>query len=185
MSDDIRTGLKLCLIVVIATFALSFTNMLTEDRIKEVDSVKSGDEIKIAVLPGADEFVQLDAPSLSDYPNVLEVFEGKSDGDLVGYVIKSSAKGYKGILEILVGIKSDGTLGGMRLVNHKETKNIGTKAEEPEFYEQFKGKTAKVPLEDGDLDLISGATFTSKAVQTATNKAIEYYQNVFIGGGGN
>ncbi len=64
------------------------------------------------------------------------------------------------------------------------------KAKEPSFYEQYVGKNPTkfaVSKDGGDgeqIDALSGATITSRAVTGAVNAALGYYQNAF-GQGGN
>ena len=93
-------------------------------------------------------------------------------------------------IQVSVGIQSDGTVTGVSFLSISETAGLGMKAKEPSFYEQYVGKNPTkfaVSKDGGDgeqIDALSGATITSRAVTGAVNAALGYYQNAF-GQGGN
>lgn len=141
---------------------------------------------------------------------VDEVITGTKDGQIVGYVITvTSTEGYGGDIQISVGICLDGKISGVEFLAISETAGLGMKAKEPEFYEQFVGKRtdafqvvkggsageeendassgATVTNEftqGAEVDALSGATITSKAVTSAVNAGLTYFNQV-IGGSGN
>ena len=112
-----------------------------------------------------------------------------SGSEEIGYVVTVTDKeGYGGNIQISVGILSDGTLNGISILSISETAGLGMNAQEPEFYEQFSGKqaaqfevTKNGAASDSEIDAISGATITSKAVTGGVNAALAYYQNVLGG----
>ena len=88
-------------------------------------------------------------------------------------------------IQITVGIKKDGTINGVSILSISETAGLGMKATEPSFYNQYVNKQADkfvVSKDGGDgeqIDALSGATITSRAVTGAVNAALGYYQNAF------
>ena len=103
-----------------------------------------------------------------------------------GYVITTTDKdGFGGNIQITVGIKKDGTINGVSILSISETAGLGMKATEPSFYNQYVNKKADkfvVSKDGGDgeqIDALSGATITSRAVTGAVNTALGYYQNAF------
>ena len=86
-----------------------------------------------------------------------------------------------------VGIQNDGTVNGIAILSINETAGLGMKASEPEFYEQYSGKqtdhfyVSKDGGEGEQIDAISGATITTRAVTGAVNASLGYYQNVLGG----
>ena len=63
------------------------------------------------------------------------------------------------------------------------------KAEDEEFYSQFEGKNVdsftvvkSAPTADNEIESISGATITSKAMANGVNACLVYFQNVLAGG---
>ena len=83
----------------------------------------------------------------------------------------ASAKGFAGPVAITAAFDDAGVISSFTIGDDKfaETEGYGKKALEPAFAEQFVGK--KLPLTISDIDAISGATITSKAVVEAANKA--------------
>ena len=108
------------------------------------------------------------------------------DGGDTGYVITATdGEGYGGDIQVTVGITSDGTVSGISFLSISETAGLGMKATESSFYEQYVGvQTEKfyVSKDGGEgepIDAISGATITSRAVTSAVNAALGYFQNAF------
>ena len=108
------------------------------------------------------------------------------DGGDTGYVITvTDGEGYGGDIQITVGITADGTVSGVSFLSISETAGLGMKATESSFYEQYVGvQTEKfyVSKDGGEgepIDAISGATITSRAVTSAVNAALGYFQNAF------
>lgn len=93
-----------------------------------------------------------------------------------GYVISSTGIGFAKAapIQIVVGIK-DNKLTGYAVVNHMETPGYGAACAEEPFASQFAGKNADI-LKAGDVDAISGATFTTNGITNAVNSAIVFYQ---------
>ena len=88
-------------------------------------------------------------------------------------VLTSSAKGYGGPVAVSVTLNDDNTIAALTVgdADFAETQGLGSKVQDEEFINQFIGK--KVPLQDGDIDIIASATISSEAVIKAVNKAAE------------
>ena len=108
-----------------------------------------------------------------------------------GYKITvTSKKGFAGNITLAVIIGKDAKLQGFEIVSSNETEGYGAKANEPGYAEQFVGLNADkiTSVSDGankdnnEIDAIAGATFTTKAVNSAVNEAIKYYQENYGGG---
>lgn len=116
------------------------------------------------------------------------VIARNADGKKIGSVITAVSKeGYGGEIEVSVGILDDGTVTGIEILSINETAGLGMRATEPEFKDQFKDiKPGKFVLTkenpSGNIDALSGATITSKAVVAAVNTALDYHHDI-IGGG--
>ncbi|NLD04245.1 MAG: FMN-binding protein, partial [Clostridiales bacterium] len=90
-----------------------------------------------------------------------------------GTTYTASAQGFAGPVAVFVTVKDDSIITGLQIGDEQfnETENYGAGAKESGFTKQFVGKT--LPLTIEDIDAISGATITTKAVIEALNKAIE------------
>ncbi len=130
-------------------------------------------------------------PDLSRVKDVLFSFEGEENkayialnenGKPMGVAVPSSAIGYGGAVNILVGIGTDGKIAGLELLSHQETPGLGSKAGSEEFREQFKGRylknesdILKVDKDGGEIKAITAATITSRAVTRAATKALKIF----------
>ncbi len=81
-------------------------------------------------------------------------------------------RGYNGPIEMMVGCDLDGTISHVHLIQHSETTSLVGKLEE--FLGQFIGKNINSPFQlDQDVDGITGATITSKAVAQTISKSLD------------
>lgn len=105
-----------------------------------------------------------------------------ASGQVLGHIVMAtSADGYKGPVQVAVGIDQDGKVLGIGFLSIDETPGLGMKAKEPAFKGQFAGKkveefaVTKVGASgDDQINAISGATFTSLATTNAVNAAVAY-----------
>lgn len=176
--------ISLFLICLVVAFLLAGTNELTKGPIAE-SQAKKADEAKLQVCP---EAVSFDGQEETDVP--VEFYRGFDEsGNLVGYAIPSSHKGYGGEVEIMVGITTEGEITGVNILSINETPGLGMNATKESFRNQFKGEipeggfTAKGDPSKQQIDALTGATITSEAVSQAVNKALEVYSS--LEGGGN
>lgn len=95
--------------------------------------------------------------------------------------------GYTTTIKLLVGIKLDGTVAGVRIVDHKETPGLGDKIElkKSDWVLSFNGKSLlspdsekwKVKKNGGEFDSFTGATITPRAVINAVKQTLVFYQD--------
>ena len=181
MNKILKNTLILTAITLIAGLGLGLVHEITLNPIAQAQE-KAKKEAWQAVFPDAklDEFKETDVDqkaakqAISDLGVNATIDEVCTVGD-TGYVITTTDKdGY----------------GGVSFLSLSETAGLGMKAKEPSFYEQYVGKNPTkfaVSKDGGDgeqIDALSGATITSRAVTGAVNAALGYYQNAF-GQGGN
>ena len=185
MKDILKLGVTLFAICAVAALVLGVTNNITAPVIEE-RNIQASNEARKIVLPEADEFKELDGMN-SDI--VLEVYEGIKDGQVIGYTIKTSSKGYGGAIELMVGISKDSKITGVEIGNHSETPGLGSKATEPMFKNQYVDKDVSNSLlvvkgsanNDNEISAISGATITSNGVTSGVNAAMKIYNEKLSG----
>ena len=185
MKDILKLGVTLFAICAVAALVLGITNNITAPVIEE-RNIQASNEARKIVLSEADEFKELDGMN-SDI--VLEVYEGIKDGQVIGYTIKTSSKGYGGAIELMVGISKDGKITGVEIGNHSETPGLGSKATEPMFKNQYVDKDVSNSLlvvkgsanNDNEISAISGATITSNGVTNGVNAAMKIYNEKLSG----
>lgn len=103
-----------------------------------------------------------------------------SSGNLLGYVVGfTGTAGYGGNIEMSLGVDTQGTITGFEVISNSETAGLGANCTNPEFKSQFEGintngviytKSGKQAGTDpAEIDALSGATVTTKAVSRAVN----------------
>ena len=165
--DILKPALILFVICLVVTALLAGTNLLTKDKIAEQSALEAEQSRKV-VLSDADSFEEADG-----------YYVGKANNETVGYVFQTEAKGYGGAVKVMTGISADGQI-------TSETPGLGANAEKASFTDQFK-QTApekgitlvknKAPS-DGEIEAMTGASITSRAVTNAVNEAITKYNTV-------
>ena len=159
--------------------ALAYTYNLTKDKIAQTEKEAGLSAVK-KVLPVYDGIPQEKIINIDGVEK--SIYIGKKDGKIVGFAIPSGAIGYGGMVNILVGIDTNGKVTGMELLAHQETPGLGSKAGEAKFKDQFKGKFLKsvsevfsVRKDGGDIEAITAATITSRAVTNGVTEALRIY----------
>ena len=172
---------SLFLICTIVTLLLAVTNSVTKPQIEKLQ-IETANKTKAAVLSVADSFSDEKTVDLNG--TTYTYFEGyDKDQNVVGYVFTTSAKGYGGDIVTMVGMNSDGTVSGMDFLSISETAGLGMNADADEFKNQFAGKSGEIGLNknapaENEVQALTGATITSKAVTQAVNIALELYEEV-------
>ena len=177
---------SLFLICVVSTVLLAVTNSVTAPMIEDL-AAKTAAETRQTVLSAAKRFS--DPKTVTMAKAQYTYYEG-FDGDTpVGDVFTTQSKGYGGAVEIMTGIDLNGRVTGIQTLTLNETAGLGMNAKNDAFRDQFKGKSGRIsvaknsPGED-EIQALTGATITSKAVTDAVNLALELYTQV-AGGAAN
>lgn len=192
MNRIVKNTLILTLITVIAGFLLGAVYEVTKTPIAQAQETAKKEawqavfsDVKLGDFKAEDVDQKAADKAVKDMGVNATIDEVCTAGD-AGYVITTTDKdGFGGNIQITVGIKKDGTINGVSILSISETAGLGMKATEPSFYNQYVNKQADkfvVSKDGGDgeqIDALSGATITSRAVTGAVNAALGYYQNAF------
>ncbi len=178
-------GFNLAVICAIAAGALSGVYTLTRERIEKhiwEQQVKAARK----VLPEAKEFKlepRLAKKAQKRFSILDKIFIGfNSKGEIVGYAFQVLPRGYGGPIILMVGI-SGGEVRGIEVVDLKETPGLGDGILNKGWQKQFLGRTLKDPLEvNKDIDAVSGATISSKAVTNGVKTALQVFEKFATGG---
>jgi electron transport complex protein RnfG len=114
-------------------------------------------------------------------------YRAVNQGVPIAVAIETTAPdGYSGKIELVVGIRGEGEVSGVRVLAHKETPGLGDKIDLriSDWILAFNGKSLnedtsaswKVRKDGGQFDQFTGATITPRAVVKAVKQAVEYYQ---------
>lgn len=180
MRDMIKPTLSLLVFCLAVSLLLSLMNYTTSGVIAERARFDAEAKRK-EVLPSADNFEVISKwnNKISGTEIIKEAYKATSNGKTSGYVFSAVSKGYGGNMQVTVGVSLEGKITGVAIGENKETPGLGSKAAEPGFTGQFGNKETgmklsvvkKKPSADNEVEAISGATITSKAVTSAVQAA--------------
>ena len=194
----IKNALILFAITLVAGVLLGLVYQVTKDPIAYQEKLAQ-DKANQSVFAAAATFedVALDDAAAAEVASgftgvtIESVKEAKdSSGNGLGYVIQVKSKGYGDFITYTVGITNDANVNGISIIKIAETPGLGMNAEKvivPQFAD--KAATAFNVVKSGQLtdantqiEAISGATITSRAVTNGVNGAISYFEKVLKGG---
>ena len=173
--------ISLFLICTVVTLLLAVTNSVTAPKIQQLQ-IEIANRTKAEVLSVATSFSEEKTVELNKV--TYTYYEGYDDSkNVVGYVFTTSAKGYGGDIVTMVGVKADGVVSGLDFLSISETAGLGMNAKSDDFKSQFVGKSGVIGVNkntssDTEIQALTGATITSKAVTEAVNIALELYEEV-------
>lgn len=196
MKSMIKDTLILLLITVISGGVLGLVYQVTKEPIRLAQEKKTQEAFK-AAFPEAESFEEdgdfsdAEAEKIikDSYPNcVIETSMYAFDADMnaLGYVLKvTSTDGYSGNISFLVGLKLDGTINAVSLLEIKESAGLGMNAEAV-LIPQYAGKPIAIfevtkagATKENEIDAISGATITTDAINNGVNAAISYFNVMY------
>jgi electron transport complex protein RnfG len=181
------------LIAVGAAALLAYTNDATRERIaaNQVRALQKGIR---EVLPKGrydnqphEDIFSGRSPELLGTDEPVPVYRARLSGRPVAAVMSVIAPdGYVGAIRLLVSVDYSGRVIGVRAVEHVETPGLGDAidADKSPWTLQFNGLRLGAPgappwlvrRDGGDLDQITGATVTSRAVVKAVQDALHYFE---------
>ena len=187
-----RNAVILALFAVATAALLALTNENTRERINcnRINALQSSlNEVFPMTL--ADNNLLADMITVEDTRlgrGQHHVYRARSGDAPAGVVIESVAPdGYSGAISLLVGIRNDGEVTGVRVVPpHNETPGLGDKVEtrKSDWILSFDGRSLEntsdarwaVRKDGGDFDQFTGATITPRAVVGAVHRTLHYFQ---------
>ncbi len=109
----------------------------------------------------------------------------RKEGEIVAFIVPATAPdGYSGDIHLIIGINVDGSIAGVRVLNHRETPGLGDKLElsKAPWILSFDGKSLGKPpasawavkKDGGEFDQFTGATITPRAVVGRVKATLEY-----------
>ena len=189
----LRVGLMLAVFAISATALVAVTEQNTREQIAGNEREALLDALN-ELVPREDYDNQILQDTLTLPPTQAigtsaptTVYRARKNGEPVALVMSAVAPdGYSGQIFLLMGINADGTLAGVRVVNHKETPGLGDKieAKRNDWILQFAGLSLdnpeknnwKVKKDGGQFDQFTGATITPRAVVGAIRNGLEYFE---------
>ncbi len=172
----------LTIVAVISAYALSYVEKISKAPIQKAKDAKQMEAISSVIGEfDNDPFAEKMIISTPDKKDKLELYPARKDGVINSFAIKTfSNSGFGGRIELIVGFHIDGSIKGFKVIDHHETPGLGSKITETKFQKQFNGfnphnQKLKVRQDGGDVDAVTAATITSRAVTEAIQKAVDAY----------
>ncbi|MGN0424345.1 MAG: RnfABCDGE type electron transport complex subunit G [Acetatifactor sp.] len=203
--SDVKVMLKeafvLFAITLIAGVLLGFVHELTKDRIEEQKLLAVQKACQAVFASENSEGMNFEQVSFAPSEELRAECETNSveigtvylayaeNGSQVGYVVQStSKKGYGGSIVLYVGVKNDGTVSGVSILEIHETPGLGMEAPNV-LTPQFAGRkvsrftfTKSGAATPNEVDAISSATITTRAVTNAVNGGVAAALELLKGG---
>ena len=190
----VRDALILCGITVILALCLAFVYNMTKNPIN--DAAEEGKKVAYKnVFSSYDDIdIENDAALTKAIEGYTPADEGAKitegvivkdkSGNDIGKAFIASAKGYGGDVTVSVGIDNEGVITGIDIVSMNETAGLGANCTSEEFKSQYIGKSGELEVTksgapgDSEINALSGATITSKAVTSAVNTCTEFVEGL-------
>ena len=176
MKTILKNTAILLVITLVAAVALSYVYELTKDPIAEAAQAAKEAAYQ-EVYAAASAFAPAEGTDLAafnsarkDGSSIEEILIAKDEaGQTLGYVLTAcSSKGYGGAIRLALGIDVSGKVVGYTVLSHSESPGFGANCVNADVKAQFDGIT-----DAAQIDGISGATYTTKALRGATNAALD------------
>ena len=194
----IKNALILFAITLVAGILLGLVYQVTKEPIAYQEKLAQ-DKANQSVFAAASTFEDATvddveaAAATFDYPGVTIKSVKKAldaSGAVLGYVIQVKSKGYGDFIDYTVGITNDGNLNGISIISIAETPGLGMNAGKvivPQFVDKVAtvfgvAKNGQLADANTQIEAISGATITSRAVTNGVNAAVVYFDNYLKGG---
>ncbi len=189
MKKIVIDTLKLVAITLVAGLLLSIVYQLTKDTIAAAEAQELTDSYS-AVMADASEFVEIEVteePGFDDDTSLnTALYAYDENNSEIGVVLSiTSHKGYGGDIDITIGIDTDGVITGIVVTSMSETSGLGANCQNEEWISQYIGKSGEVvytktgATADNEIDAISGATKTTRAITNAVNAALDFAGEYF------
>lgn len=179
LGQTLRPVVVLVVTCVVAGALLGFVHAQTAP-VAEANAERKAQETYAALVPGATSFEDVEGSEdiMSKAEGTTAVLSAvDTSGELVGYIVVAQAKGYGGQVPLAVAFDTEGKVTNITAMSNDETPGLGTRIANSSYIGQYVGRSAQ-EVSEGEIDLISGATISSRAALTAFNTAVEAYQEV-------
>jgi electron transport complex protein RnfG len=189
-------SIVLALFALVTSLILATTNELTYERIEQSEREAAQRALlEIIPLERHDNDMLMDVqPVPEQYWATLGLKKGGSihiardQGQPVAAIIPAvTPDGYSGAISMIIGINFNGSIAGVRVVEHRETPGLGDKVDlkKSDWILSFNGKSLvnpqadgwKVKKEGGEYDAFTGATITPRAVINQVLKTLQYFED--------
>jgi len=187
-----KSGVTLAIVAAFCTSLVAFTWQLTEERI-EANKIEWLERSLQPALAGlffdssvTESMIVIPPPHElpgSEPAIIYRVYAGEEP--VAALFVVSARDGYAGAIRFLVGVSMDGTVTGVRVLEHRETPGLGDRIEttKSDWVLQFDGHSLRDPEptgwaikgDGGQFDQLTGASVTPRAIIKAVKETLTYF----------
>lgn len=184
MKKIIKSGFTVFIIATIGALLLAWVYSKTNPKIEEQKFLSIKNAIE-EIFPEQLEFNEIkdfENISIENNIKIVNVYQVKLEGRKEGYIIRAIYSGYGGKVESLFGYQDD-KCKGIFVLEHSETPGLGSLITSKDFTNQFINKNLRDPfIPKQDVQAITGATISSKAISDAIKTIGKFYLEKIYGG---
>jgi Na+-translocating ferredoxin:NAD+ oxidoreductase subunit G len=187
-----KTAFTLVMFAIVFTTLMTFVYLVTKTPIEESEAAARM-SLFAQIIPDAlhnndvlKDTVQIAPDALLGNKQATTANIAKIDGKVSAVILEAIAHdGYGGDIKLLIAIKADGNISGVRVITHKETPGLGdyidiTKSKWIKLFDDASLNSTnesewKVKKDGGKFDYIIGATITPRAVVKAVANTLTYF----------
>jgi len=187
-----KTGVTLAVIAAICTALVASTYQVTKARIAANEQAWLEQSLEPALsgvfFEGSvtESMLVIPTPHELPGPDDVVIYRVFAEQAPVAALFAVTARdGYAGPIRILLGIGYDGTVTGLRILEHRETPGLGDRIESSrsDWVFQFEGRALGDPelggwaleTDGGQFDQVTGASVTPRAVIKAMRETLLYF----------
>lgn len=172
----LNIGARLLVICLVVAAVVSLVNEVTKARYAEIQ--KEEQQKAMASIFGSSSVT---VTGLGD-PSGDSFYAVRQGEELLGYCVQVVTAGFGGDMTLMVGFRADQTLVGVQILSHSETPGLGARVSDASYLGQYAGKSGTLTLGE-NVDAISGATISSRAVLAGVKEAQEILKSHIEPGG--
>jgi Na+-translocating ferredoxin:NAD+ oxidoreductase subunit G len=186
--------LALGMFALVTSLLLAGTNIMTRDQIAESER-QAAEKALLEIVPAQrhnNSMLTDTVPIPKSYWPLLGLSKGgeahiaRKDGEIQAVIVPAIAPdGYSGDIKLIVGVNTNGTVAGVRVLGHSETPGLGDKIDlkKSQWILHFNGTSLlnppatqwRVKKDGGYFDQFTGATITPRAVISRVKSVLEYF----------
>ncbi len=170
MKQMLKLILPLTVIAAVCAALLALVDAVTRGPIADIATLRANAAAR-AVMPATVTALDVRCDPADTNVAIVVGYADASRAKPVAYAVPGvSPNGYGGDIRLMVGLDAAGAVVTYRVLAANETPGLGSKLGDVPFVAQFAGRpaaTLKVKKDGGDVDAITGATITSRAVCAA------------------
>lgn len=192
-TNMLRTAALLTLFAISCTALVAYTFQNTHGKIVESERQALLRSLHSVVKPDMHDnalfkdVIMVTSKQYLGTNDPVPVFRARKNGQPVAAILTPIApNGYNGPIKLIIGINYDGTISGVRVLEHNETPGLGDAIEERRspwihifdhrsLQNPGGKKDWKVKRDGGQFDQITGATISPRAVVKAVHNALLFF----------